>query len=218
MANNLDNNDQNNCNKADVRVAKEKAWQAVLDAAPANKGVNTMLPPPIVGDNDLIIPATLVNVVQLRPTYLEPIFDNIPAELKVLKNWVCWRAEPPKDGKAKWAKVPYASLQFNLNADGQIQSAKRADTTDPATWGTFDEAHQAYRDSRRWKRPFDGIGFVFDGAVGEDGLCYCGVDFDAWGRTRASVMRHAGNLYRNIPQPERCACHCESQTVQARSL
>ena len=38
----------------------------------------------------------------------------------------------------------------------------------------FEECRAAYV-----RGGFDGIGFVFDGEIGPDGLCYCGVDFDA---------------------------------------
>ena len=114
------------------------------------------------------------NVVPLRPVkpdYHAPDFDGIPDELKVLPNWVVWRAEPPKPGKMKWRKVPYIA---------QAGKPAAASTTDPNTWRGFLEAVEAYRDSQKWTRPFDGIGFVFDGAVGRDGLCCCGVDLDAW--------------------------------------
>jgi putative DNA primase/helicase len=114
------------------------------------------------------------NVVLLRPTkpnYLKPDFDQIPDDLKKVPNWVEWRGEAPKPGKAKWRKVPYIA---------QAGKPMAASATDPATWRSFEEAVQAYQSSQKHARPFDGIGFVFDGEVGEDGLCYCGIDLDAW--------------------------------------
>jgi hypothetical protein len=110
-----------------------------------------------------------------KPDWLEPDFDRVPDELKEIANWVVWRGEPPKPGKAKWRKMPYTPLAYTKS-----NSATPASTTDRSTWRSFGEAVQAYHDSRKWKRPFDGIGFVFDGLIGDDGMCWCGVDFDAW--------------------------------------
>lgn len=61
-------------------------------------------------------------------------FANIPLELRLLKQWVCWRE----------GKVPY---QIN----GTL-----ADVTNPATWTTFDQAVSALANSLN-----KGIGFVF---------------------------------------------------------
>jgi hypothetical protein len=98
-----------------------------------------------------------------KPIPIQPKFANFPVELKLLPNWVPWRYLPPKSKKGgKWRKVP-----FQLNG-------KKADSTDRATWSGFDACCAAYG-----KGGFDGLGFVFDGEVGADGLCYCGVDFDA---------------------------------------
>ena len=97
-----------------------------------------------------------------KPRPIKPEFENIPAELRSLPNWVNWRYMPPKSRGQKWRKVPY---QIN---------GKTADTTDRATWNTFEECCAAYL-----RGGFEGIGFVFDGEIGPDGLCYCGVDFDA---------------------------------------
>jgi primase-polymerase (primpol)-like protein len=117
------------------------------------------------------------DVVPLRPEKpdcLKPSFDAIPDELKRLPNWVCWRAIL-KTGEVKWSKMPYTPLKYT-----DRNSAAPASSTDSSTWRSFDETVQAYHDSQRWERPFDGIGFVIDGVVGEDGLTYCGVDLDAW--------------------------------------
>jgi hypothetical protein len=56
--------------------------------------------------------------------------EAIPAELRAL-GWVLWRAEPRPD---KPAKVPYRVAE----------PSRRASSTDPATWGTFDDAVEAY--------------------------------------------------------------------------
>src|SRR5690606_11402118 len=80
---------------------------------------------------------------------------HIPQELRTLAQWVLWRLEM-RDGK--WTKVP-------LNP----RTLTRANSTDPATWSTFDEALAALDHYET----VNGIGFVFS----EDDP-YTGVDFD----------------------------------------
>lgn len=57
--------------------------------------------------------------------------ETVPVELRALP-WVLWRAEPRGDEKP--AKVPYRIAE----------PTRRASSTDPATWGTFDDAVEAY--------------------------------------------------------------------------
>jgi primase-polymerase (primpol)-like protein len=80
--------------------------------------------------------------------------QNLPAELTTLTQWVGWRREH-RDGKP--TKIP-------MRPDGK----GKASTTDPATWGTIDQARAA---ARRYN--FDGIGFVF---TADDP--YIGIDLD----------------------------------------
>lgn len=79
-------------------------------------------------------------------------YDNIPAELRALRQWVCWRNVVKVEGK-KPTKQPFNPL-----------TNKHASSMDFSTWTTFDIAVQhAGR--------FDGIGFVFtpeSGIVGID--------------------------------------------------
>ena len=72
-------------------------------------------------------------------------YDNIPQELRVLRQWVC-----ANDG----SKVP---MQANLPYP--------ASSTNPATWSSFEEAVAAVKSGR-----YDYIGFVFNdnGIVGID--------------------------------------------------
>ena len=80
--------------------------------------------------------------------------DQIPAELKQRDQWVVWRLEE-RDGKqTKPPRTP--------------RTGKLADSTDPRTWGTFDEAVQAHQCNGS-----AGIGFVFSP---DDP--YAGVDLD----------------------------------------
>jgi primase-polymerase (primpol)-like protein len=61
---------------------------------------------------------------------------TIPAELKALRRWVCWRAQDAVD----------------------CRTGGPADLTDPATWATFEKALACYRE-----QGLDGIGFVLTG-------------------------------------------------------
>jgi hypothetical protein len=58
--------------------------------------------------------------------------DTIPQRLRALPQWVLWRAEPQATGKPR--KVPYRV---------DVPTAL-ASSTDPATWGTFQDAYNAY--------------------------------------------------------------------------
>lgn len=82
-------------------------------------------------------------------------FDNIPVELRELRQFVNWRFEH-RPGSEKPTKVPYSPLGF------------QASVTAPPTWGSFDEAVAAYQCGG-----FDGIGFVFTEADP-----FVGIDMD----------------------------------------
>jgi hypothetical protein len=89
-----------------------------------------------------------------------PIFENIPHELRKIQRWVNWKAEGPAGEKPR--KVPYAP--------GTI--GRRASATDPTTWGTCDQAFDAYETGYLLDDSLSGIGIVLNG----DGLV--GVDID----------------------------------------
>lgn len=100
---------------------------------------------------------------------MQIFYENIPAELKSLPRWVCWRFEQ-RGGKA--TKVPYTP------------TGRRAKSNDPATWAAFDECRAAHERGR-----FDGIGFQLDGS----GIV--GVDIDHardaagnWSATAAAII------------------------------
>jgi hypothetical protein len=63
--------------------------------------------------------------------WLTPRIEAIPPELRA-QRWVLWRAESRGEGKP--TKVPYCVLD----------PRRRASSTDPATWATFDDAVEAY--------------------------------------------------------------------------
>lgn len=81
-------------------------------------------------------------------------FDQFPAELRQLKQWVCWRLETDTNGRQ--TKIPYTP------------SGRKASTTDPQQWATYAEALEAYRAGG-----FTGIGFVF-----AEGNGITGIDLD----------------------------------------
>jgi len=84
--------------------------------------------------------------------------DTIPVSMKRRRRWVLWRLE---HREGKWTKVPY-----------QPDNPKsRADSTDPDSWGTFEQAQATATRSEV------GVGYVLlnetgidlDNAIGTDG-------------------------------------------------
>lgn len=82
------------------------------------------------------------------------MYEFIPEELKRLKNWVCWKAEPDPKAHSGIKKIP-----INPYTGGQAMS------NNPDTWSDFETAVRISAD-------LAGIGFVFDGNG------YFGVDLD----------------------------------------
>jgi putative DNA primase/helicase len=90
---------------------------------------------------------------KIKSDYM-PKAENIPATLRELPQWVLWRAVQQQADK-KPAKLPTDTL------------GGAASTTDPATWGGFNEVWEAYQEGG----DFAGVGFVLaadDGFVGID--------------------------------------------------
>ena len=88
-------------------------------------------------------------------TRLDAMRANVPTELLDLAHWVAWKFEQ-RDGK------PTTKVLYNP------ATGTRADSTEPRTWGTFDDAGRAYE-----RGGYDGLGFV----VTEHDP-YTGVDLD----------------------------------------
>ncbi len=82
--------------------------------------------------------------------------ENIPAEMKTYRAWLCWRYVQRPD-EPKPTKVPHDPL-----------SGRRASSTDSRTWRSFDEALAALE-----AVGYDGLGFVFS-----SGDPFAGVDLD----------------------------------------
>lgn len=70
-------------------------------------------------------------------------FKGIPLDLRDRPQWVVWRNGKPKAGGG-FKKVPCIPT-----------TGRSAESNNPATWGTFDQARDAYI-----QRGYDGIGFV----------------------------------------------------------
>src|SRR5437870_12682424 len=88
-----------------------------------------------------------------RPEPLPVVSENIPAELKRLRQWIVWKYE----FRDKWTKPPY-----------QVNGTDRASATDPSTWAEFKHAFESYQ-----KGQMDGIGFVLTAETG-----FVGIDLD----------------------------------------
>ena len=64
------------------------------------------------------------------PKFLPPKFERMPAELKLLKNWLLWVSIW---NGSKWTKRPIQVSGFG------------ASTTNPKHWSSFDDVKQAYK-------------------------------------------------------------------------
>lgn len=110
-----------------------------------------------------------------RPLVKYPIKANgIPEELQERKQWVLWRYEW-LDKEKKWSKVP---MQTNN---------KKAISTDPRTWSTFDSVMSTYQ-----KGNHDGIGYVFSANDP-----YCGIDYDKIFNDAGQIQNDLVNLVLN---------------------
>ena len=70
-------------------------------------------------------------------------FDAIPADLKILDQWVAWKNED-RDGRS--TKIPY-----------DPHTLQKAASDDPSTWAPFLKAKACYLEHAE----FDGVGVVF---------------------------------------------------------
>ena len=93
--------------------------------------------------------------IPLGPPTSATAFDAIPAELRAIPRWVCWRYQPHEGGRP--AKVPKRAT-----------SRGNASSTDPTTWSTYQQAVAGILQFGH-----DGIGFVLSG---DDDLV--GIDLD----------------------------------------
>lgn len=85
------------------------------------------------------------------------MYNNIPHELRVLRQWVVWRFEHVKN-VAKLTKVPY-----------NPHTTRHASSTDRNTWADFETCHAAVMAGVGW----DGVGFVL---AADDPYCFVDLD------------------------------------------
>lgn len=95
-------------------------------------------------------------------------YNNIPDEMKQLKNWLVWRLIDK--GGEKPSKVPFSV------------SGSSASVSNPNTWGTFKSAVAAYKTGE-----YDGIGFVFTDTP------FVGVDIDGCVNTETGEISAAAS-------------------------
>jgi primase-polymerase (primpol)-like protein len=95
-----------------------------------------------------------------RPVALAPLFENIPAALRALLCWVCWKFVW-KPEKAKWDKVPFIARK----------TEEEAKSNDSFTWSSFQEAVIRYETGG-----VDGVGLMF--GDGKAGTGLVGVEID----------------------------------------
>lgn len=74
----------------------------------------------------------------LQPTPLPIVCGGIPEELKKFPQWVLWmyqwKTDPKKPAGGSWTKKPVQVVNPRIGADSR----------DPSTWSTFDDAWAAY--------------------------------------------------------------------------
>ncbi len=123
-------------------------------------------------------------------------------ELQALPQWVVWRYEAPEKPRAdgKLTKVPYNARP--------ARSPQKADSTNPATWTTYEQARATFEDSQHWRRPYTGVGFCFKAGGGIVGIDQDGsLDPRIHSYTERSVSGDGihtyarGSLPRNIKRP-----------------
>lgn len=127
----------------------------------------------------MAVKSTEQKVAEKTTGLIPPNLEAVPEELQQYRQWVVWKAVEKKkrDGSVKVTKVPH-----------NPKTQKPASTNRPETWGTFDDACEAYL-----IEGYTGIGFVFtadDPFVGVD-LDNC---FDESGNLRDDSRRAVDEL------------------------
>jgi putative DNA primase/helicase len=105
-----------------------------------------------------------------------PDFCRVPQELKACPQWVVWKLEP-RHGQDNPTKVPY-----------NARTSKKADSTNRATWETFDTARACYD-----RGGFTGVGFVLDR---EDE--FVGIDLDGCVHPNGEIAEWAGKIIERL--------------------
>src|SRR5690606_34688297 len=99
--------------------------------------------------------------------------ENIPDKLKQRTQWVLWKLEKRNNSQDKPTKVMYAI------------NGKRASSTDPASWSSFQEVVKLFQQSSI----YSGIGYVFS-----EFDPFIGIDLDSDENKADFVCMHDGGL------------------------
>jgi putative DNA primase/helicase len=123
-----------------------------------------------------------------KPALAHIKWTDISDELKALPQWVVWRYIWRNNGSnpGKWTKIP-----FRCNIPPK-SIPEPASSTDPETWGTFEQAWNSIQG-------YSGIGFVFapDGPHGGVDLDHCitGGEIAPWA---LEILEQLGPTYAEI--------------------
>jgi primase-polymerase (primpol)-like protein len=127
-----------------------------------------------------------VNSPPNKPAALPPNFESIPAELRVLNQFGVWSYEEITDeesGECWVDKIP-------RNA----RTGRRASSTNPGSWSSFDQAMRAYE-----RGGFDGLAFFLQHGGG-----LVGIDLDKCrSRTTGAIEQWAQSIV------DRLGSYCE---------
>ncbi len=124
--------------------------------------------------------------------------ESIPAELKALRQWVAWQYQWVAD-RLEWAKVPLQAVPLL----GNTPTPRRAASTKPKTWASFDEALQAYElhpPMAGEVLPPDDANSTGNNGLDGIGLCltaddpYCGIDLDKCLKDGNVTCEHARHI------------------------
>ena len=96
----------------------------------------------------------MASVPEEKPAIKQPIFENIPDEMRRERRFCVWRFERRGTG-GKRIKVPYNAV-----------NGTRASSTDSKTWTSFQQVRQTFECG-----DYEGIGFFLGGG-------FVGVDLD----------------------------------------
>lgn len=133
--------------------------------------------------------------------------QSIPACLRGLPQWVCWRYEE-RDGRE--TKCPYDAWN----------PGHRASSTDPTTWTTVEDAIEA-------ASGYDGIGFVFspddpfcgidlDDCLNEAGRQIWGADFVPWLDTYTEISPSGRGLKLVLRGRKPSGARCSRRNVEGQ--
>ncbi|MDR3215852.1 MAG: hypothetical protein LBT55_00350 [Clostridiaceae bacterium] len=121
-------------------------------------------------------------------------FDNIPAELKALPNWVGFRVWwDEKEKKYKKMPIDIRATVATKRADPTVWKDVPAESNNPATWCDFTTAADWLKAKKPHKKNKWHIGFAFDGS----GIC--GIDLDHCISADGGISEFAKGILAEVP-------------------